>query len=154
MSDRFDVLLSKVLHEENTVEPLAGLEERVMARVREASAPASRWSMLAVWVGGLGVAAVVALVVFSPGRLGMQAVGHAGLAASNPAALSVERGLPSGAKAPPTLAIYGAAKAVPLSKADSRTEGGRSAREAHLSDDKTVAKMGHPVRDRLTRRRW
>jgi hypothetical protein len=66
VSDRFDELLDKVLREESAVEPLAGLEQRVLARVSEAAVGASRrWRMLVA--GGLGVAAaVVALIVLLP----------------------------------------------------------------------------------------
>jgi len=119
MSDRFEELLDKVLREENAVEPRAGLERRVMARVGERSAAASRRWMFTAWAGGLGVAAVV-LVVLLPGRPKARVVGHDGLAVSNPAAASLGHGLPSGAKALPAPTIYGTAEAVPLSKAGSR----------------------------------
>ena len=93
MSDRFDELLDKVLREESAVEPLAGLEERVMARVGEASVPVARRWMFAAWAGGLGVAAaVIALVVLLPERHQVRPVHHAGLAAG------VVGEVPSGAK--------------------------------------------------------
>ena len=123
MSDRFDELLGKVLSEESAVEPRAGLERRVMARVGERSAAASRRWMFAAWAGGLAVVAVV-LVVLLPGRPVVRAVRHDGLAVSNPAAASLGHGLPSGAKASSRSMMYGilrprsgqASEAVPLSK--------------------------------------
>ncbi|HZY63605.1 MAG TPA: hypothetical protein VFE38_13880 [Edaphobacter sp.] len=116
----FDELLDEVLREDGKVMPRPGLETRVMARLRADERPAWRG-----WMSGAMVAAacVMAAVVW--------------IAPRNGPAPKVEDHVAS-------------------TEQSSQPEPGRSARVSrdipfaswqgtHLSDDKTVAKVGHPA---------
>jgi len=135
----FDELLDSVLREDAPAEPRAGLEARVMARVRTEAGHGSAWGLpnwWRAWMLGpvaacLGVVGVVWYVsggfLSQPDRV----------ASHMPApVLSVE--------------TPGMESSHPVARGDAGLSVGRSGRalrDAHLSDKKAVAKMGHPVLD-------
>ena len=138
----FDELLDGVLREDTAAQPRAGLEGRVMARVR-AEERLSRGSVsryLNSWrswrvvptAACLGIVAVVWYVAGGgvPQPAGIVLRQTAPALSSHPAQKPESAGDPHGAEGDSKSGLGGS---------------GRAWRDAHLSDDKTVAKMGHPA---------
>jgi hypothetical protein len=132
----FDELLDEVLREDAAAEPRAGLEARVMARVR---AEAEHGSALRLgnwwraWMLGPVAAClgIVAMVWYVSGG-GVSQSDRAG-AHISPPVLSVET--------PGIESSHSVARGdIGLNVGES----GRAMRDAHLSDEKTITKMGHP----------
>lgn len=64
----FERLLNGVLREDAQVEPLTGLEERVMARVRIEPQRRSAWWMMALGAASVGLAMYFGTISFGPQR--------------------------------------------------------------------------------------
>lgn len=131
----FDELLDEVLREDFAPEPSAGFEARVMARVRadagHGSALSKRWR---TWILGPAAAClgIVAVVWYVAGG-GMPQPDRTASRASAPG-ISVEK-----SEIESSHSVAGANAGLDMGGS------GRAKRDAHLSDDKTIAKMGHPV---------
>jgi hypothetical protein len=66
----FDKLLDQVLRQETQVEPLSGIERRVMARIRMEPQKRLAWKFIAWGTAGVAMAAwLVTLVLWSPHRV-------------------------------------------------------------------------------------
>ena len=120
----FDELLDEVLREEGQAMPRPGLERRVMARLRSDERPFAGW-LRSRWLtaGAMAAAAcVVAAVVWVAPQLDRD----------------------YGAPVPKVQ--YPAVIAKRETKEPRLTTPPANGQGSHLSDDKTVAKMGHPAK--------
>jgi len=132
----FDELLDEVLREDAAAEPRAGLEARVMARARSEAGHGSTFGLPNRWRAWMlgPVAACLAIVA------AVWYVSGGGLSQPD----RVASHMPA-----PVLSVEtpGIERSHPVAEGDAGLSvggSGRALRDAHLSDEKTVAKMGHP----------
>ncbi len=138
----FDELLDRVLREDGLAEPRAGLEGRVMARIRtDEGLPrgsfSQYWSRWRTWLfvpaaACLGIAALIWYGVDGSTSQPDRTASRNSASVLSPSSIEEPR-----MESSHPLATGDAALSVGGS--------GRALRDAHLSDDKTVAKMGRPT---------